>query len=439
MKRTLSALSLTLASGATWALPPATVPDVEIFMAGATAQQKNLPTILKEGTGLCQAGTLDIYYDDNAVFGGSAAGSNYRAYSCTLRAASPVPAALQNKTFLLHYRLVGGSILGINPLARAQAISRLAVDTSSCAGARSASVPNYKCISLANAVPDLGLSDQEPQVFVGDPNLPDGETALAASELSKIKVQALMGILFGVTMSDNLYQALQAQQGKTVGDFSDAQRPTISSAQYTSIITANGGPYNTDWTALLGTDHPPIRVCRRIKGVGQQIANNALWGGYPCSPSALLPSTAADSVPGQYEVVENNLIPDMRACLKAANTAGTYAIGALWLDNTPDGWHYTKIDGLSPLVSEATAGRYPFFQEETAQYRLQTVNGVLPPSGNKLSAIRLLIGEFIKPANIKVTDGWFALPTNGFTPAQDAVVSKVSRQGSTCRAPLLFF
>ncbi|MBL8534182.1 MAG: hypothetical protein JNL33_10065 [Betaproteobacteria bacterium] len=443
MKNSLRALSasLALAASPAFALPPDTVHDVEVFIGGATAHSRLLPNMLT--TRWCDisvASPLDIYHDDRTAFGGTADGRNYQAYSCKLKAAAPIPASLQGKTMLLHYRLLTGSFLGVNPLARATAVDRMAINATSCPGARSATTPNYKCKNPVSAVLDMGMSDQEPQLFIGR-NLPAGETALTAKELGNITIVPTIAIMFGATVSDALYQALQTAQGKVVGDFTDDQRPNLTTQQLTSLFTANGGPYNTDWTALGIANNGPIKICKRINGVGQQISNNLFFGGYPCSPSALLPAMkATDEIPGQYELSEGVLIPDMTACLTAANNAGQYAIGGLWLDQTPNGWHFTKIDGVGPILANAVNGSYPFWMQNTAQYRNKTVNSVPAPSGLKKTFIEsLMLPEFERPGNL-TTNGIMALPENGFTPGVDgANVLKSSRQGSNCRQPVLFF
>ena len=436
---TIAACLLAVAGNAL-AHPPGFNHDIELFIGGATAETKYLQRVLGDGTNpnaLCVTaagpGTLDIYYNDST----GTKGTNYRAYSCTLRSSAPVPAALQGKTFLLHYRLLSGSIIGVTALTRSTPLDRM--DTvNGCTGAHATGpVPQFVCTNTVQAVLDIGLSDQEPQLFIGDTNLPTGDTGLSAAEIASIRITPLHAVLMGIVGNTNLLTALRAKQG-----LGAAVRPNLTSEQITSLLTANGGPYNKSWAPLTATNDIVV-VCRRIEGVGTQLAANVFWGGYPCSSAALLPATAANST-AVYEVHENTLIPDVKSCLQKANDDGKLAIGLLFLDNFPadtanSAWDFVKIDGIEATVANTVEGIYPFYVEETMNVRKTT----LVPGALKTATINFLQAQFQNATNLNLanpTTGFAGLPTvaapTGLPPNN---ILKSTRFGNTCRAPVLFF
>jgi hypothetical protein len=480
----LSAPALALTPAVTASVPASNT----FFIAGATAQKNTIPNMLggaaaqtayafayPQYTAICAANSLDIFYDPAA--NGLTAGSNYRAYSCTLAAAASLPTGLKpfaGQNIVIHYRLLSGSWIGVGPLSRGQPVTRMAVvDDGTCAAATKVpafplskvyNTPSYICSGTTTAVPDIGLSDQEPGIFFGQNAPNDGNPGsdptaigITAADLLNITTAPLQGVLMNIIGSRQLINAMQKKQSlPIITDMTralvDSERPSISSPQITSLLTANGGPYNTDWQPVVGPDGAGfnIGICRRISAVGTQIAANAFWLNYPCSTNALVPAVPSDSTP-TYTVIENNLIADCRVCVKTFNTKPSqfdqYAIGLLFTDNSPsseqNNWDFLKIDGIDPNVPNAVSGAYRFVTVETWQYRKNVVNGAPALTGTKLSLAKAIFAELEKPVITAQQSGFLSLLENGYTPGvqgNNIWPGSVTTTGPhICTPPIFYF
>src|SRR5688572_5715320 len=91
----------------------------QLVVAGASAARDNFQA---EFQLLCQAGTTNLY---RAL---PTANQDFRAYSCTLVNAAPVPVALRNTNVTVYYRSEGGSGWGPGSVAKNIPIKRLVVD-----------------------------------------------------------------------------------------------------------------------------------------------------------------------------------------------------------------------------------------------------------------------------------------------------------------------
>ena len=89
------------------------------MVAGASAARDNFQA---EFQLLCQAATTNLY---RAL---PTANQDFRAYSCTLLNAAPVPVALRNTNVTVYYRSEGGSGWGPGSVAKNIPIKRLVVD-----------------------------------------------------------------------------------------------------------------------------------------------------------------------------------------------------------------------------------------------------------------------------------------------------------------------
>lgn len=520
-----------------WALSPTATVDVELFLAGATAEKNLIPNLLggyaaqtkygfsySAATALCQSGTLDFFYDSKS---GSRAGYDYRAYSCTLTTNANLLknttlawdySALAGKKILIHYRMKNGSWYGTGPLARGQVVTRMKIDAN-CVSTRPANTgttpvpvsvgsfplanvyntPSYVCptestvsgvttINTAQLVtsetPDLGIADNEPAIFRAQnaPNdgnasangTPSYDAAITNSDLSNVTTTPEFAFPLGIAASKKLVNALQVAQGKnqtaTGVAVVDADRPSLNFLQISSLLTANGGPLNTNWLSLgittsnaFGSGANPVNICRRISAVATQITANAAFGNYPCSAAGIPPSKPDSTAAGAYRVIENDLIPDERACLQAFNNAtsttstysrgitstgasilesvnassdGNFAIGPLFIDNNPSSesysWDFLAIDGISPTVANVVSGAYRYIN--TAVINLRNGSAAADTSTLKGQLAGLLIASFPQPGLLAVQNGFLAIPESGYTPGIDGNnIAKGSNSGSTCQ------
>jgi hypothetical protein len=413
------ACSLSLLAGQAMAHGPSVTPDMNVFISGSSALQGALGKIAE---GMMTAGTIDVYYDT------ASNGSNYRAYFGTV---SGTGTALDGKKVLLQDRAAGGSFQGVGPVARAQAITSMVVDNSAgnCV-ATGAAYPaaTYKCASTVNAVPDAGVSDVEPAMFVY-PNLPAGQFALNTTELSHITPASQNAVVFGIAVNDNV------------------SLTNLSRSQITSLLTGAYQNWGLVSPSLAGKY---VRVQRRAPGSGTQASANAYFGGLPCSSGGVPLADATATVAGVYEVVENSTTGGVKSGLNADFAAGKLSIGLVSTENTPvagtDHWHFVSIDGVAPGVANAIAGKYDYFVEQSIQWRNTAVNGVPAPVAGGLmdtflNTFKTRSGD---PAILSTLPGVAALPTN-YTPVLDASgnvtngVMKGTKQNNTCAPTQLFF
>lgn len=343
-----------------------------VFISGASATQKGFTGIVASmftGTPIRFANTLSSSKDFEAVAGVLAAGSG--------------PWSGQN--VIIIDRVKGGSVFGVDPVARNTAIESLKV-TSACGatGSGTAATP-YVCATtpLAEYVaPDAGVSDVAPFLFQSPINT-EGETAapsLNAAELADLTSTAIYGLSFGVPLTKNLPLF------------------NLNKAAVAAIMTGNVGTWNQVDASLPADD---IVVCRRVPGSGTQAVDNLYFGNYPCSESAFnVPadrdaSGAWDASTRTYTVtggtgglvvVENSTSGDVRNCMDKAVTGGTMpgkdrdgnavtvnfgagghkAIGVLSMDslknsvlaanaNGTGNWQFRSLDGAGTYTWDNTA------------------------------------------------------------------------------------
>lgn len=450
LKALFAACSLAFA-GQAFALGPTTTPDVQMFISGASAQQLVLGQL---AVGVMQPGTIDVYFDQGTN------GKDYRAYFGTMKTDSSIPASLRGKNVLIRERAAGGSVYGVNPVAQATAIAAISVD-SACTDTGTtdpkSGAPLWTCPNTVDSVPDAGVSDVEPQMFVGI-NLPAGATALSATDRANLTVGSQFAAPFAIILTDNL-------QGMV---------DNLSRMQASSLL---GGSYQ-DWgmvnASLAGN---PVVVCRRAPGSGTQASTNNYLFGFPCSSTALAPATHLDSVPGGYTVIENGSSGKLAACMTYVEngtpagqaidvtngslvTAGSpnsvqlpggqYGIGIMGLDRpaqSGETYHFSNLDGIVPTLENAANGTYGWISENGYQYRNKTVNGVAAPTGAQLDLINLVKVRSGDPAilgdpNLPVP-GVLGLAENGYVPPATwdptHPTMKAANFSNSCQAWQLFY
>lgn len=460
------AAALGAVSGQALALPPTDVPGLEVNMSGSSSQ---LLTISALASGLFEPATYDVYYN-NAV------GGHYRAFFGTIKAG--IHPALTGKKVLMRYRAAGGSVWGVNPVARADLIPHM--NLASC-GPRVAMVPNYTCPGTILMRSDIGVSDVEPAMFVGI-NVANGDSELTITERSRLTVYSAYAVIFGVAVNDAVTAAL-AGSGIT----------SLSRDTVTSMLTSTA-PF-TDWSAHDSMNSAlamPVVVCRRVDGAGTQATFNNYFAGFPCTSAPGLLADRTSSVnympPGSpnfnytansYTVIENSTSSDVRNCLNKAQTGGTVtqsdgavvtlpaqslAIGMLSTENQRvggDQWDYIKMDGELPTKVLATgcASCGKLWTEQTFQHRNVTVcNGgthigaaahlppchagettVAFPSGLLATFLDTFMARAADPAIIGPLPGVAALAyvdPSLYPPGQ---VMRATRLGNTCSHPKLYW
>jgi hypothetical protein len=426
-----------------------------VFLAGASAPRQILTNIIPD---IFNAGFVEVH--DTA---GGAPSSNFSAYCGTLKPG--VASAGGGEAVRLIYRSKGGSGFGVFPVAQSKAIQWM--DPSSAACTANGACPLTGADPTApggngvgGLVPNFGISDVEPAMFVPTQNIEPIFAANTPAALGALKVVSTNQTIFGVAITNNV--AL----------------PNITRMQAASILA---GVYQ-DWSQVSAALTGPITVCRRAPGSGTQAASNQYFLSIPTpgldvaartASSASVVTTATTvtidpSVGPAY--VENNSTSDVRNCLTKAQAgtdhtfttadgkAGTVlfsrlgagnakAIGVLSLENRggttgePGSWSFRTLNGDDPTSQVAAqAGSYDFVFEQSCQ-RLSAGTGVIASiaDGFCKSAQKETI---LRTAPAGVAASVLALPiagncVPGVAPA--CITSKWTRKGNSKRAGILQF
>lgn len=360
-----------------------------IFISGASATQKGFTGIIAKmftGTPVRLANTTASSKDFEAVAGVLGADSG----------------AWSGKNVIVIDRVKGGSVFGVDPVARAQAIESLKVTSATCgsAGAGTAASP-YVCSATALAdymVPDAGISDVAPALFVGPVNT-EGEVpapTLTEAELAELTATPIYSLAFGVPVTSNVPSTV-----------------TLNKALVSAIMAGNIGTWDQVDASMAADD---MVVCRRVPGSGTQAVDNLYFGNFPCSGDAANTPADRDSsfVPaynpatktythtantGGLVVIENSTSGDVRNCMTTAVNGGTYATkdrsGAAVTVNFGAGGHKAvgvlSMDSLSASTTAAKwqfrsldgAGKYTW--DNTAVEPVATGTGKFPTLDNLMS------------------------------------------------------
>ncbi len=460
IKQIATAVSAVLLSSSAFALSPTTVPDIEVFMSGASAQDKAISMLF---TDLCVAGTLDVYKDNAKP---SKPGKAHTAYFCTVDNAKVLGGFADglNKNVLFHKRSKGGSGEGVNPVINEVAIDAMNINNNNCTKATGESF--YRCdittldvtsglpIGLYKKVSDAGVSDVNPEMFIGA-NAPSGVAPVNAVTVSqKMIVKSAAAAVFGIPVTTTLRNALQEAEfgvGSTcVNSETEACMPTLNKRQIASLATGkvkNWSAFKVNGVALTSVASivpasTKVTFCRRVNGSGTQAQMNANFLHYPCTTNAAVPLSARSGVFGGPVVVENEGSGDMSMCLNdfnnGTNTTGqngslvkAWAFGLQSTEknaNRADDYRFIKIDGVAPTIQNAANGKYLDWAEQTFQWRKPVYNG---PAGDKLVVIDTIASTASNPTTIGTLDtglvhswgqgGYLAVSTN-FAPSANGIL-----------------
>ncbi len=441
------AAALAAGAGSAFALPPGSPINLVVNISGSSAQDGAIEQMfLLPATGVCVAGTADVYHFTND--------NNHRLTSCTLNNAAPVPAALRGLNVMVRKASNGGSGNGVQPVANGTAVGQASYTeanftAANCPGAAGTIHTCNYTDSQDSVVPDAGLSDEEPALFGATP-----------AQLANLTAQSQAGVIFGIPVTLNLRNALQAAQGLTVGSDLETNMPTLSKTLISGIFSGT----ITDWSQVLDKNlqpltssslvsgagvafpaHTSIYIDRRVDSSGTQHGARVYFLNDPCTPGATQPTAVLQFVaptdgsdatnggacnPSAGTVNAGSGSGDVAACMNVNNTAGNWAIGIEGLDVQPkiatlntvtpgdDGYRFIKINGVSPNLVNVEEGRYDYYMENSIQWRSGPglVNSSAPAlSGNALALMQLLANEEASPAVVKAIDSVFKINQDNVT------------------------
>ncbi len=419
-----------------------------IYMSGATAPDNFLADIANT----MMTNVTAIRSSDSGIL--------HRAYLG--KAATGIPGVTQGQDILFIKRSKGGSVWGVDPVARAQRIQSL--DVENCTPLTVTTTPaqpySWSCSTKgidpgetgqtlstnAGLVPDFGVSDVEPRLFKTPYNTENNQAALTSAELVKLSNLPVNQIMMGIVATNAV-----------------AATTSISRAQYGAMLA---GKIDT-WNSMDGSTDPVV-VCRRVNGSGTQTSYNWFFSGFPCNSSSLgfadtPPAPVTDSFgydgskagttsdpylidpTAGLTIIENSGSGDVRNCLKAAQNGTDFtvtgsnskvykvlfskvggpskAIGTLSLDSynnaiTDAKYSFRHLDGagtfdgaaqtssanatgIAPSKANLLAGKYDFVVELSMQSRNDTVinaQGDVIPKLSSDAVKEKFYVEFVKRA-----------------------------------------
>ncbi|MEO8019347.1 MAG: substrate-binding domain-containing protein [Pseudomonadota bacterium] len=391
---------------------------VQLVVAGSSAGRD---TFQAEFAANCQAGTVNLY---RAL---PTANQDFRAYSCTLLNAAPVPVAIRNTNATVYYRSEGGSGWGPGSIAKGQQIKRLLVDGTctlvaspgfgDCAATGYSLATDGGSGHLIAATTDLGFSDEEPGMYRGE-----NWVGLA------LTTEPAPGVLESLARSTGFAQ--------TFGVLVNSALP-INSISAQDVASIYQGGYS-DWSQVqdqaTGNALPalPITVCRRENGSGTQVSAAIHFLNQNCGVSSE-GFVTQPAGPNGNTVVENGTTSSLETC--TSGTAG--AIGPnIFKTPAPAGTKYLSINGVAPSKVNAARGTYAYWYETSFSKR----PGL---AGNANSLADFLIARARAVAGIPGTSASaFAVPgVSGNAPvlpvaAAGTPVGIGTKGGNSCKTAL---
>jgi hypothetical protein len=437
---------------------------LDLFVAGSSAQDNSLQRLFRL---LCAPDSLDVY---------RAGGGDVRLFFCRTRTgAGAVPGIAADQKVAFHKSSVSGSGSGVGPLIQRTPVEFLNVAEirahfdERCAPERRTAHPadgaltaytEYECANPVpdREVPDAGISDVEPRFFLNAYHL-------AADAIGVLSVHNANAFIFGIPVNLRLRNALQAarfaaddpchpanphylesvpggQGARVPRGESEQCMPSLSRAQlagifsgrltaWSQIVNPQGialaakGARNGQVAAPPGVQAPSddrVYVCRRVDTSGTQAAYEMFFLNGRCA-EGVRPFVASGT-----NVFLGSVSGDVKSCLTQLDQRNVWAVGILSTDSVEslksDRWRFIKMDGVAPTLLNTFNGRWPFFVEQSYQWRGE--HSEQPLQGPKLALMAKIGMQLGEPATIRDLDRGFrhawgsagvvALSDSGSTP-----------------------
>lgn len=452
----------------------------EAWISGASAPTYNVFQGFAAG---CDPDTLSFFHDQtttNAVRPGSA-GDNL-GYACKRG----------GNVSVLYHTIAGGSYNAFAPHVDGVQLTRLknlnSLSNNGCVAGPTIRVNDNQTAVRVYRTCATGvgatLNDNAPSLPAG--GFADVEAQLFGKDVSAAGTQAPanVGQVFGVAVSVPLYRALQTAQGITKNTdaldpgFDPENAPSISSAQYTALIT---GTY-TDWSKIIPNNtSTQVRIGRRVDTSGTQASSNAYFLKNPCNgdptilgtlPPQSTASAASLEVP-TYIVTEDSSTSSLKSKFKNSTqtVADDYVIGIMSLENNwrtevntaRNGYRFIKVDGVHPEMPKAgttyatqeavngvlvdvTTTKYDpnaRFNATNGQYgfHMEMVSFVANSASGTFgeTVIGEIVGAFAGLACADVPRGLTLNPLAGSSCVAGEEVAKMTRSGNNCQANQMLF
>jgi hypothetical protein len=334
-------------------------------------------------------------------------------------------------------------------------------------------------LGTVNAVPDIGVSDEEPAVLVA--------AGAASGDIGKLNSAPLNVVTFGTPVTLGLYHALQDAQiasgklasschsGSTYSD-SEACMPSLSKAQIASIFAGQA----VDWSEF-GLPANPIYIARRVGTSGTQTGSRVFFLNDPCTANVLkfvpgnngesaTKADACNSAVPAGNVFEGSGSGNVETCMTNHERNGRWAISinstefpAVNNDTSPeyaigggaatgntiankDYQRHIKIDGMSPSTFNVAVNRWGNWVEAT-----MNTSNVYALSADAAALQTAMVAGFNDPAvlltlnnGFNTTALWHAagdttLDAGIVAPAQAGAPAFPATVAATHAAPAMYY
>jgi len=412
---------------------------LDLYVAGSSAQDNGLQRLFRL---ICAANSLDVF---------RSSGGNVRTFFCRTKSGpGALPGIPEGQKVAFHKSSTAGSGSGVGPLIQRTAVEFLNVVEiraqfdQRCPPDKRTQHPTegdltayseFECLNPTpdQQIPDAGISDVEPRFFLNAYHLaPDATDVLSVHNAN--------AFIFGVPVSLNMRDALQsARFPKTDGcnpanahysDLIDVKvgprvkrgesescMPSLSRAQlagiFSGVVADWGQIVNTQGWALAAknartgqiTSPPGVRapsdervfICRRVSTSGTQAAYEMFFLHQRCVPGVRPFLDSGDNI------FQGSVSGDVKSCLTQLDKRNVWAIGILTTESvesvSEDRWRFIKMDGVAPTLLNTYSGRWPFFVEQSYQWRNDRADQ--PLQGPKLALMAQIGLQLGNPSIIR--------------------------------------
>lgn len=457
---------------------------LDLFVSGSSAQDNTLEQLFRF---ICAPSTLDIYRSD---------GGNVRLIFCsTPKGAGAIPGFPGGQKIAFHKPSIGGSGSGVGPLIQLTAVAFLNIADlrahfeERCPAEKRKQYPAEGTLSAytvtdcvnptpAREVPDVGISDVEPRFFLSLYHL----TPNAVDVLTVISVNAF---IFGVPVNLSLRNAMQAarfprsdacnpsnphysdivivdadtraKRGETercMPGFTRAQVAGLFAgtlADWGQLLTPTGYPLASKdpktglVSAPAGVEAPSddrVKICRRVDTSGTQASYEMFFLNQRCATGV------HPFLNNGAQVFMGSGTADVKGCLNVLDQQKLWAIGIMSTENVAsapeDRWRFVKMDGIAPTLLNTFSGRWPFFVEQSYQWRNE--HSERPLKGPKLGFMAQIAAQLKNPTIVRIINrdfrhswgnaGVMSLSGGGFTPLHASPGSPIDA-GAIAAHPIL--
>lgn len=473
------ASAVAAALGAVWIAPAhALAPNVAItarvYVGGATAQDNGVERVART---VCQ---------NNIVANGGNAqnpttrmdvyrGTDNRVFTCLTNSAL-APTVAAGTAIAIHKTSVGGSGTGTIPIARNTAtytsggttinvvfladtlttLPNAGVCTISGGPLADGVVPGETTLGstfagyVNHTACGVGTNARVPQIGVSDVE-PDKTADVQPNEPGRLTTSAVNHGIFGIVVSQNLRNVLQAAQNLTVGSETYANMPSLTRAQIAAIFNGNINDWNqissrsgvglVDFAAADGAlpdaANPTTFIIRRVPSSGTQAITEIFTLDQRCAPGVaeFLPDSdpAGNGSTTNPSFDPNNYVQEYSSSTGVRNgldraagalsvlnpaAANNWAIGLLSTENnnvdTAQGnraYRFIKIGGFAPTQLDTVNSGYYFYAEQVANISNGAPGAAPPPPAGLPTAFHsYLVANLSSPAVLDGLNAAFRYP-----------------------------